>query len=113
MSTNFPITFAKCGVGSPCVQFHIAGMSSRDARFFVNSRAMLEDLPVAQGAVGADGAPSTSARPLLDRLKLKMSSDEQLVAKLQAGHTESLAILFQPHSALVFRNARLVLRNHA
>jgi RNA polymerase sigma-70 factor, ECF subfamily len=88
-------------------------MSSRDARFFVNSPATLEELSVAEGAVGADGALTTSAWSLLDRLKLKMSSDEELVAKLQAGHTEVLAILFERHSAVVFRNARRVLRNQA
>ena len=88
-------------------------MSSRDARFFVNSQATLDQLSIAQGAVGADSAPCTSAWSLLDRLKLKMRSDEELVAKLQDGHTESLAILFERHSALVFRNARRVLRNHA
>lgn len=113
MSTNFPITFAKCGVCSPGVYFQIAAMSSRDARFFVNSQATLDQLSIAQGAVCADSAPSTGAWSLLDRLKLKMSSDEELVAKLQAGHTEVLAILFERHSALVFRNARRVLRNQA
>lgn len=88
-------------------------MSSRDARFFVNSQATLDQLSIGQGAIGTDSAPSTSAWPLLDRLKLKMSSDEELVAELQAGHTEALAILFERHSALVFRNAQRVLRNHA
>jgi RNA polymerase sigma-70 factor (ECF subfamily) len=88
-------------------------MSSRDARFFVNSPATLEESSVAEGAVRADGTPTTSAWSLLDRLKLKMSSDEELVAKLQAGHTDALAILFERHSAMVFRNARRVLRNEA
>jgi RNA polymerase sigma-70 factor, ECF subfamily len=71
-------------------------------------------LSVAHGAVRADdAAASRGAGSLLDRLKLKMSSDEELVSRLQAGHTEALAILFERHSALVFRNARRVLRNQA
>jgi len=88
-------------------------MSSRDARFFANSPETLEQMSVAHGVVRAAGAASTDAWSLLDRLKLKMSSDEELVAKLQAGHTEALAILFERHSALVFRSARRVLRNQA
>jgi hypothetical protein len=39
MSTNLPITLAKCGVCSPGVHFRIGVMSSRAARFFVNSPA--------------------------------------------------------------------------
>src|SRR5258708_9059712 len=113
MSTNFPITLAKCGVCSPGVHFRVAGMSSRDARFFVNSQATLDQLSIVQGAADADSPPSTAAWSLLDRLKLKMSSDEELLAKLKAGHTEALAILFERHSALVFRNACRVLRNQA
>jgi RNA polymerase sigma-70 factor (ECF subfamily) len=88
-------------------------MSSRDARFFVDSQATLDRLSVGHGAVRADSAASTGAWSLLDRFKLKMSSDEELVAKLQAGHTEALTILFERHSPMVFRNARRVLHNQA
>src|SRR6266853_610798 len=113
MSTNLPITRAKSAVSSASVHFRVAGMSSRDARFLVNSPATLEQSSVAQGVVRDDSAASTSAWSLLDRFKLKMSSDEELLAKLQAGHTEALATLFERHSALVFRNACRVLRNEA
>jgi RNA polymerase sigma-70 factor (ECF subfamily) len=88
-------------------------MSSRDARIFVNNPATLEQLAVAQDPIRADGAAAPGAWSLLGRIKLTMSSDEELVAKLQAGHTEALAVLFERHSALVFRNARRVLRNSA
>lgn len=113
MCTNFPIPLIQCGVCFPSVHSGVTGMSSRDARFFVNSPATLEPLSIAPGAVRTDSAAAAGAWPLLDRLKLTMSSDEELVAKLQAGHSEALAILFERHSALIFRNARRVLRNSA
>jgi hypothetical protein len=71
MSTNFPITLAKCAVSSASVHFRVADMSSRDARFFVNSPTTVEQLSVAEGAVRNDSAASTSAWSLLDRFKLK------------------------------------------
>jgi len=113
MCTSFPIPLIQCGVCFPSVHSGVVGMSSRDTRFFVNSRATSDQLSIAQGTVCADSAAPTGAWPLLDRLKLTMSSDEELVAKLRAGHSEALAILFDRHSALVFRNARRVLRNAA
>lgn len=55
------------------------------------------------------------ARPssFLETLRLKFKSDEELAELLQSGAAEALAILFERHSALVFRVAMRVLRDSA
>lgn len=50
---------------------------------------------------------------LLDRVKLKLNSDEELARLLQVGQGDALTILFERHSALIFRIARRILRNDA
>jgi RNA polymerase sigma-70 factor (ECF subfamily) len=42
-----------------------------------------------------------------------LNTDEELVAKLSAGETEALTVLFERHSALVFNIARRILRDDA
>jgi RNA polymerase sigma-70 factor (ECF subfamily) len=82
-------------------------MSSRSERFLVDNSAVFarpSDLP----RNGTDVAPS-----LLDRLKLNLTSDEELVARLQEGKNDALTVLFERYSVLVFRHARRVLRNDA
>lgn len=50
---------------------------------------------------------------LLDRLKLHFISDENLAIRLSAGEADALTVLFERHSALVFRMAKRILRDHA
>jgi RNA polymerase sigma-70 factor, ECF subfamily len=50
---------------------------------------------------------------LLGRLKLHLRTDEELIAELIEGESDALTVLFERHSALVFRIARRVLRNDA
>jgi RNA polymerase sigma-70 factor, ECF subfamily len=51
--------------------------------------------------------------PCLTRPKLQFNSNEALAAKLQAGHSEALSVLFERHHALLFHSARRILRNGA
>lgn len=85
-------------------------MSSRITRFLLNGSATEETQTVETGAGAGDHAGNPS---LLDRLKLQFNGDEELAAKLQAGHSETLGVLFERHHALLFHNARRILRNHA
>jgi RNA polymerase sigma factor (sigma-70 family) len=48
---------------------------------------------------------------LLDRLKLHFISDEELVMRLQTGEADALTVLFERHSALVYRVAQRILRD--
>jgi len=50
---------------------------------------------------------------LLERLKLRLRTDEELVAELIEGESDALTVLFERHSPLVFRIARRILRNDA
>jgi RNA polymerase sigma-70 factor, ECF subfamily len=49
----------------------------------------------------------------LNRVKLKLKSDEELVVLLQAGDADILTVLFERYSALIFRIARRILGNDA
>jgi RNA polymerase sigma-70 factor (ECF subfamily) len=58
--------------------------------------------------------PSFSiGRNLVRQVTLRLKSDEDLVADLLASEPDALTILFERHSALVFRIARRILRNDA
>jgi len=50
---------------------------------------------------------------LLGRLRLRLRTDEQLIADLIEGESDALTVLFERYSALVFRIAHRVLRNDA
>jgi RNA polymerase sigma factor (sigma-70 family) len=86
-------------------------MSTRDARFLLDRSEAIQASASSGKALRAETAADGSS--LFDRLKLKLSSDEKLAARLQAGQAEALTILFERHSPLVFRNARRILRNDA
>jgi RNA polymerase sigma factor (sigma-70 family) len=49
----------------------------------------------------------------LDRLRLRLQTDEELIAELVEGESDALTVLFERHSPLVFRIAHRVLRNDA
>jgi RNA polymerase sigma-70 factor, ECF subfamily len=58
--------------------------------------------------------PSFSiGKGLVRQVTLRLKSDEDLVADLLASEPDALTILFERHSALVFRIARRILRNDA
>jgi RNA polymerase sigma-70 factor, ECF subfamily len=50
---------------------------------------------------------------LVQYVRLRLKSDEDLVSHLLADEPDALTVLFQRHSALVFRIARRILRNDA
>lgn len=86
----------------------VAGVASRGERFLIDSSTALT------GSAGVSkGAAVEATTPLLDRLKLRLNSDEELTAKLREGQNEALTVLFERYSAPVFRHARRVLRNDA
>jgi RNA polymerase sigma-70 factor (ECF subfamily) len=79
-------------------------------------------LPSAFSALlGSDGEcaadPRVGSLGLGDSLaryvRLRLKTDEELVSDLLANEPDALTVLFQRHSALVFRIARRILRNDA
>jgi RNA polymerase sigma-70 factor (ECF subfamily) len=87
-------------------------MSPRIARLL----GVLPSLPDSNGAecaadpqVGGLGIGNSLVRYVTLRLK----TDEDLVSDLLANESDALTVLFQRHSALVFRIARRILRNDA
>lgn len=87
-------------------------MSSRIAR-------LLEVFPSISGANGYEcvaqpHAPNDAiGKDLIRKVRLCLKSDEDLVADLLASEADALTVLFERHSALVFRIARRILRNDA
>jgi RNA polymerase sigma-70 factor (ECF subfamily) len=63
----------------------------------------------AEAQVGGLGVGNSLVR----YLRLRLKSDEDLVSDLLADEPDALTVLFQRHSALVFRIARRILRNDA
>jgi RNA polymerase sigma-70 factor (ECF subfamily) len=88
-------------------------MTSRDIRVVFVASSSMRQPTAGENAADADPLVSVDGSSFLDRLKFKLSSDEELAAKLQAGNMAALTVLFERHSPLVFRNARRVLRNDA
>jgi|SRR5882724_3052714 len=73
-------------------------------------------LPEANGyECAAQPEPSGFAigKDLVRHLRLRLRSDEELVADLLANEPDALTVLFERHGALVFRIARRILRNDA
>jgi RNA polymerase sigma-70 factor (ECF subfamily) len=64
-------------------------------------------------AVEARSKKGDEALSVLEHLRLRLKSDEELMHCLQSGEASALTIIFQRHSALVFRIAHRILRNHA
>ena len=56
---------------------------------------------------------SIIGKSLLQQLRLRLNTDEELVAAVVAGAPDALTVLFERHSPLVFRIARRILRNDA
>jgi RNA polymerase sigma-70 factor (ECF subfamily) len=88
-------------------------MTYRDIRVVFDGSSSMRQTTAEENAVDATPLVSVDGSSLLDRLRFKLSSDEDLAAKLQAGNMEALTVLFERHSPLVFRNARRVLCNDA
>jgi RNA polymerase sigma-70 factor (ECF subfamily) len=85
-------------------------MDSQTARPLLNDLTPLEDLRGSE-----EGAPlgNVGASSGLSRIQCQLNTDEELVAKLSAGETEALTVLFERHSAVVFNIARRILRDDA
>ncbi len=64
------------------------------------------------GEIAFDSRAS-SGPPIFSEIRCQLNTDEELVAKLAAGKTEALTILFERYNSLVFRIARRILRNDA
>ena len=85
-------------------------MSSRITRLF----SVFPVLPEPNGKECAADLPlSITGSSLLGRLKLRLRTDEELIAELTEGESDALTVLFERHSPLVFRIAHRVLRNDA
>jgi RNA polymerase sigma-70 factor (ECF subfamily) len=103
MSANIANALSRTGV---CSEDLVPTMSSRDARFLING---LPAIAADEAREPADGV----AVSLLDLLKLKLKTDEELAAKLQQGNSDAVTVLFERYSPIVFRHARRILRNDA
>jgi RNA polymerase sigma-70 factor, ECF subfamily len=85
-------------------------MSSRITRLF----GVFPELPEPNGKEFAADLPlPVTANSLLGRLRLRLRTDEQLIADLIQGESDALTVLFERYSPLVFRIAHRVLRNDA
>jgi RNA polymerase sigma-70 factor (ECF subfamily) len=85
-------------------------MSSRITRFL----SVFPVLPEPNGKeCTADLPLSITGSTFLGRLRLRLRTDEELIAELIAGESDALTVLFERHSPLVFRIAHRVLRNDA
>lgn len=85
-------------------------MSSRITRLLGGFPAV----PEPNGKECAAGLPlSITSNSFLGRLRLRLRTDEELIAELIEGESDALTVLFQRHSPLVFRIAYRVLRNDA
>jgi RNA polymerase sigma-70 factor (ECF subfamily) len=56
---------------------------------------------------------ASSGSTIFSWIAYQLNTDEELVAKLRAGEADALTVLFERHSALVFRVARRILRNES
>jgi RNA polymerase sigma-70 factor (ECF subfamily) len=72
-------------------------------------------LPEASGGECAAKPVVTAATgtSIVRRLRLRLKTDEELLADLLGDEPDALTVLFERHSALVFRIARRILRNDA
>lgn len=85
-------------------------MSSRITRLL----GIFPALPEPNGKECAADLPlSITGSSLLGRLRLRLRTDEELIAELTEGESDALTVLFERHSPLVFRIAHRVLRNDA
>lgn len=85
-------------------------MSSRISRLL----SVYPALPESNGKQYAADLPlPVTGSSLLGRLRLRLRTDEELIAELIEGESDALTVLFERHSPLVFRVARRVLRNDA
>jgi hypothetical protein len=87
-------------------------MPSRISRLL----GVFPSLPEANGgkcAADPQVVGSAIGRSLVRYVRLRRKTDEDLVADLLANEPDALTILFERHSALVFRIGRRILRNDA
>lgn len=80
-------------------------MDSPTARPLLNNLGTREENAVC--------ANESSGSSMLSRIQYQLIADEELAAKLKAGEAEALTVLFERHSALVFRVARRILHDDA
>jgi len=79
-------------------------MSSRSGK-------VLTAFPSLPQATGGRAAVQPAANSLFQYVRLRLKSDEALIADLVLDEPDALAVLFERHSALVFRIARRILSN--
>ncbi len=85
-------------------------MSSRITRLL----SVFPALPEPNGKECAADLPlPITGASVLERLRLRLRTDEELIAELIEGESDALTVLFERHSPLVFRIAHRVLRNDA
>lgn len=82
-------------------------MSSRQISKFPDIFPSMAD----ECAVAVPAGGSSFGNSLLRLVTCRFTSDEQLMADLQAGEADCLTVLFERHGPLVFRIARRILRN--
>jgi len=90
-----------------------APMSSRTVRLIDTAEATAENSSCDYAAGAELPLPCAGKLSFVERLKLRLKSDDDLVAALQNNEPDALTVLFARHSALVFRIARRILRNDA
>lgn len=83
-------------------------MSSRTAKLLAISTSLAQ---TDERACTTAQAVKPAAKSLLRYLKLKLKADEALVKDLLLNQPDALTVLFERHSALVFRIARRILNN--
>jgi RNA polymerase sigma-70 factor (ECF subfamily) len=93
----------------PLSSIRILLMDSRATGPLLDHLTSLNDLRSSEKP--AVSASAASGSTMLSRLAYQLNTDEELVAKLRAGETDALTVLFQRHSVLVFRIARRILRD--
>ena len=72
---------------------------------------VISDSDASFGALPLDPPPAETS--VLEWLRQKFRSDEELAAQLQSGNADALNVLFHRHSPVLFGIARRILRNDA
>lgn len=87
-------------------------MPSRIHRLLLGEFPSLPDSSGGECAVDPVGSLGVG-NSLVRHVRLRLKTDEELVSDLLANEPDALTVLFERHSALVFRIARRILRNDA
>jgi DNA-directed RNA polymerase specialized sigma24 family protein len=77
-------------------------------------RSPLDNPPLLQEGLDAEprfrSSIAHNGASLLDKLTLRFKSDEDLAERLREGYNDAMTVLFERHSALVYRVARRVVQ---